>query len=297
MSSYKFNFIVAMAVTGIATLLLGLFVYFKNRRNKVNLTFALYSLSISWWSLTQIGNVYGPSLEISWFWAKIEQIGVVFIPTFFLHFAVVFIGLKRKWLLRLCYVFSLIIALLSPTTRLICPRAEYKFGLINFGDPGPLYLLIIVFFGLSVIYSLWKLLELYKISTGSKKNQLKYLLFPSLLGYLGGASSFLLVYDINIYPLNPFGIYFICLYAVAVAYSIIKYRLMDIKVAFTRAGIFLIVYTLVLGIPFWLGFKFIGSGLWILPVSIMAIFATLGPLTYSYLRNRAENIIFKEKRH
>jgi signal transduction histidine kinase len=285
-----------MAITGIATLLLGLFIYFKNRRNKVNLTFALYSLSISWWSLTQIGNVYGPSLEASWFWAKIEQIGVVFIPTFFLHFVVVFIGLKRKWLLRLCYAFSLIIALLAPTTTLICPRAEYKFGLINFGDPGPLYFLIIVFFVICVIYSLWKLLEVYKISTGAKKNQLKYLLFPSLLGYLGGAASFLLVYDVNIYPLNPFGTYLICLYTIAVAYSTVKYRLMDIKVAFTRAGIFLIVYTLVLGIPFWLGFKLIGSGSWILPVSIMAIFATLGPLTYSYLRNRAENILFKERR-
>ncbi|MCX5699413.1 MAG: ATP-binding protein [Candidatus Omnitrophica bacterium] len=293
MSNYKLNFIIAMAFTGIATLLLGLFIYFKNGRNKVNLTFALYSLSISWWSLTQIGNVYGPSLEASWFWARIEQVGVVFIPTFFLHFVVVFIGLKREWLLRLCYAFSIIIAFLSLTTTLICPRAEYKFGLINFGDPGPLYFLIIVFFGICVTYSLWKLLELYKISTGFKKNQLKYLLFPSLLGYLGGASSFLLVYDVNIYPLNPFGTYFICLYAIAVAYSIVRYRLMDINVALTRAGIFVIVYTLVLGIPFWFGIK---TGLWVYSTVIMAVLATTGPLTYSYLRNRAENILFKERR-
>ena len=32
--------------------------------------------------------------------------------------------------------------------------------------------------------------------------------------------------------------------------AIVKYRLMDIKIAITRTGIFVAVYTFVLGIPF-----------------------------------------------
>jgi len=134
---YKEHFIISMAFTGITTFILGILVYLKKRKNKINITFGLYSWSISWWILTQIGNVYGPSLETSWFWARVEQMGVIFIPTFFVHFVIALLELNRKWLLRLCYTFSTIIAILSPTTKLISPRAERKFGVINFGEPGP----------------------------------------------------------------------------------------------------------------------------------------------------------------
>jgi signal transduction histidine kinase len=68
---------------------------------------------------------------------------------------------------------------------------------------------------------------------------------------------------------------------------------MNINVAFTRAGIFFVVYAFVLGLPFIIFYR-TGSG--IIATSLAVILATLGPLTYSYLRNRAENILFKERR-
>ncbi|MCM8787017.1 MAG: hypothetical protein NC935_03085, partial [Candidatus Omnitrophica bacterium] len=299
---YKEHFIISLAFTGITTLILGIFVYFRNRHNKINTTFALYSISIAWWSLTQIGNVYGPSLETSWFWAKIEQSGVVFIPTFFVHFIIVLLGLKKKWLLRFCYIFSTIIAILSPTTSLISPRAERKFGIINFGEPGPLYPLLIIFFVFCVVYSLRKLLLAYKESTGARRNQLKYLLWSSVIGYIGGGANFLLVYDISIYPLNPFGTYFVGLYTFAVTYAILKYRLLDIKIVLTRAGIFFLVYLFVLGIPFGLAAwgrlwftKIFGQNWWIIPLSLMAVLATSGIFIFNHLRRQAENRLLAER--
>jgi signal transduction histidine kinase/uncharacterized membrane protein len=300
---YKENFIISMAFTGITTLFIGFFVYYRIAKNKTNITFALYSWSISWWSLTQIGNVYGPSLEASWFWARMEQIGVVFIPTFFVHFVLTLLRLNRRRLLRFCYAFSLIIAILSPTTSLLSPRAERKFDVINFGEPGFLYPVLILFFIVFIVYGLWKLLEAYKESTGAKKNQLKYLLWPSMIGYLGGAANFLLVYDINIYPLNPFGTYFVGLYTFAIAYAIVKYRLMDINVILTRATIFVIVYGFVLGVPFglaawgqdWL-MQVFGQGWFWVPMSILLGLATFGPFIYQSLRRRAEDVILKEQR-
>jgi len=282
---YIGQFIIAMVFTGSTTFVLGIFVYLKGRRNKINITFALYSLSISWWSLTQIGNVYGPTLEDSLFWARIEQMGVVFIPTFFLHFIAALLNLRRPYLLRFCYCFSGIIAALSPTTTLISPEAERKFGLINFGEPGLLYPLIILFFVLSVTYALYSLFKAYKNSAGARRNQLKYLLWPSVLGYLGGGANFLLVYDINAYPFNPFGTYVVGLYTLAIAYAILKYRLLDINIALTRAGIFALVYSLVLGIPFIIGYQ---TKSWFTVAISMFILATGGPLIYRYLQRQAE---------
>lgn len=161
-------------------------------------------------------------------------------------------------------------------------------------DGGILYPFLILSFLVYTLLGLYLLLKGCFISTGNKRNQLKYLFSGSLLGYIFGVSCFLPVYDITIFP-YPIGSYAICVYVFITTYAIVKYRLMDINLALTRVGIFGIVYTLVLGIPFWVGFRFLGKGLWVLPVSIMAVFATLGPFIFMYLRQRAESILLKDQ--
>ena len=69
-----------------------------------------------------------------------------------------------------------------------------------------------------------------------------------------------------------------------ITYAIIKYRLMDIRVAVTRFGIFIVVYTLVLGIPFWIGYKY---HLWHYATVLMAVLATIGPFIYITLEKRS----------
>jgi hypothetical protein len=87
------------------------------------------------------------------------------------------------------------------------------------------------------------------------------------------------------------------------SYAIIKYRLMDIKVAITRAGLFIAIYTFVLGIPFaiaiwskgWLIDK-LGPSWWMMPLTLMAALATVGPFIYIYLQRRAEETLLREQR-
>jgi signal transduction histidine kinase/uncharacterized UPF0146 family protein len=68
----------------------------------------------------------------------------------------------------------------------------------------------------------------------------------------------------------------------------------DIKIAFTRAGIFLIVYGFVLGIPFIVLYR-TGSGLF--ATSLAVIFATIGPLIYRFFQKKAESVILIQQRH
>ncbi|MDD5431892.1 MAG: hypothetical protein PHO70_02770, partial [Candidatus Omnitrophica bacterium] len=82
-----------------------------------------------------------------------------------------------------------------------------------------------------------------------------------------------------------------------------RYRLMDVSIAITRAGVFIAVYTLVLGIPFaatiwlksWL-VDMLGSQWWIVPFGLLTLLATVGPFLYIYIQRRAEDRLLKEQR-
>jgi signal transduction histidine kinase len=78
---------------------------------------------------------------------------------------------------------------------------------------------------------------------------------------------------------------------------------MDIRVAITRTGIFVIVYSLVLGFPFavafWLKGWFVeifGAGWWGAPLGLMAALATVGPFIYIYLQRKAEDRLLADQR-
>lgn len=79
-----------------------------------------------------------------------------------------------------------------------------------------------------------------------KRNQIRYLFLGYLFGYTG-AVDFLPTFGMPIYPIG-FISYFIFLSVIA--YAVIKYRLLDITIAVTRAGIFVVVYLFLLGIPY-----------------------------------------------
>ena len=57
----------------------------------------------------------------------------------------------------------------------------------------------------------------------------------TIIGYLGVATNYLLWYDI---PIPPIGNWTAAFYLAIVAYAILKYRLMDIRMAIKRSTIF-----------------------------------------------------------
>ena len=78
---------------------------------------------------------------------------------------------------------------------------------------------------------------------------------------------------------------------------------MDVKLAFTRTGIFVAVYSLVLGIPFAIAFLgkeklqfYFGDNWWLVPMVVLTILATVGPFIYLYIQKRAEEQLLKEQR-
>ena len=238
-------------LTFLTTATLGFFVYFRNRQSKLYFIFFLYCLSISLWSLFVTTQVVTGVKWIGLFSAKTLTAVAGFIPVFFLHFLKEFFhdppgSLLHRMLPGLYAVATGLMAL--SWSNLLVTDVAPKYDLTFLMVPSPGYIFLVVFFVCCVAFGLLKLYVGFKIATGVRKNQIKYLLFGSILGYSGGFNNFLIIYDIAIFPLNPFGNYAIAVYVMATAYAIAQYRLLDINV-FIRQSIIYASLLLMLLLP------------------------------------------------
>ncbi|MDQ6733991.1 MAG: ATP-binding protein, partial [Nitrospirota bacterium] len=187
-------------------------------------------LSIAWWSFFEIWHVTASDLVQAVLWARLMEAGAFCIPTLFVHFVSRHLDhpLPRGVLLLL-YLISGSIAILCWTPALIA-GAEPRWYLRAVFQPGPLYWLAVFYFIACAAYAHYQLYRAYASSTGIRRNQLGYLWFSSVIGYIGGAGNFLLVFGIDVPALNPFGTYGVLLYVAGTSYAIVKYRLLDITV-------------------------------------------------------------------
>ncbi|MBI5745608.1 MAG: GAF domain-containing protein [Nitrospirae bacterium] len=233
-----------MGLTAFATFLLGIFVFLEKKRERLGIIFFLYCFSISWWSFFELIMATSSNRENAIFWGKLMQAGDIFLPTLFVHFIVILLDLSlERWKLIALYSISSFFSILCFTPLLISDAQPSDFVPFMI-KAGPLYLPMVVFFGLCVFYGHLKLYKAYTSSVSYKRNQLSYLLWSSVFGYIGGSLNFLLVFDIYIPLLNEYGTYAVPLYVAATTYTIVRYQFLDIKLIINKG----LAYVLLLGI-------------------------------------------------
>jgi signal transduction histidine kinase len=228
------------------------------------------------------------------------MIGVIFMPTTFTHFVVVFVRSKRiKPLILINYLISLTIAV-TVYSSLYARKGGSFFVFPYWPLPGKLFFVHLTHFLINLIYSYFLIFWTLKHSKGLFKGQVRYVLLGTIIGFLGGLTNYFYWYRIGIPPVFSISI---SLGVSIITFGIIRHRLMDISVTITRTGIFVTLYTLVLGLPFvlatlgksWL-ISLLGANWWVGPLTLMAALATAGPFIYIFLQSRAEAILLKEQR-
>lgn len=218
-----------------------IFVILKNRKNSLNITFsnlnfsvALYSLGYFLWQLSKN--------EIqALFWFKILVLGIILINIAYLYFVFYFLGLinqKRK-VLRICVGINFIFIVLN-FLSLLYSRLEPKFNLGFWPIPTPFFHIYLLFWFWQCLYGFYWLLKGFRLYGDIKREQIKYFTISAILGFAGGASNWPGWYNIH-FP--PYLNITISLYIGIVAYAIFRFRLLDINLALTRAGIFIFVYS------------------------------------------------------
>lgn len=275
----------------LTSIVMGVFVLCRNPRNIINRTYFYGNLAISLFSFGYFFWQLSHNYNLALFWFKFLTVGIILINVTFLHFVFAFIGIleKKGRELFLYYVINFIFISLNLNLKLYV-SLEPRYNLGFWPIPTQWFFVYLIFWFWQCIYGFSWLLRTIKKNTGLKLEQIRYFTIATAIGFIGGATNWPMWYRIK---LPPYGTILISAYVAIIAYAILRYRLMDIRVVLTRAGIFIFVYAFVLGLPLWLGFA---TNQWLWAVLLMGILSTIGPFMYSYLRQQVENVIFREQR-
>ncbi|MBU1086515.1 MAG: hypothetical protein KKD05_03255 [Candidatus Omnitrophica bacterium] len=278
----------------IATFLLALFIILNNFKPKVNRFYTYFIFCTSFWALFYYFWLSTSDVILADYFVRTCMMGVLIFPPIFTHFIMLFT--KINLLSRGENITNYLLGVLGATlvyTPFFAKIGGSFYCFPYWPKPGPLFHLFIVYFFLNIILSYGLLLKKYFSTQESvTKNQIRYLLVTIIFGVLGGPVNFLPWYRL---PILPGTIILFSLWVIIPAYAIIKHRLLDIKVAFTRGAILLFVYGFIVGIP--LSLAMIGKPLlikyfqtqWFFPpLGLYTILALLAPYIYLRFQNQAE---------
>ncbi len=217
-------------INGIFAIICGLLVLFHNPKRRVNQLLFLMSLSVFVWGVSFGIAQLSEEKTSALFWVEMLNFGAIFIPIFFLHWILSLLRIEKekinKVVLILGYLITLFFVLFAFTPYFVTIKPKPYF--FFYSEPGifhPFYLFF-SYFGL-VGYALYNLFKSYKQSNKYTKTQIKYVLLGATLGFGGGATTFLLFYNI---PIPPIGNPLVAVGFGLLAYSVVRHHLMDIKI-------------------------------------------------------------------
>jgi len=289
-------------ISSILFIVLGFFVFIRSKKNiSFTLPFFLTSLATFWWQFSWFILFNTKNLELIPYLVRIGYAGITFIPGVFFHFYSTYIEEKRnkKWIGIYYSIAVIFLFLLWGTDLYVDGYYVYSWGYYpKAGVLHPIYLCYLVVVALHSFCSL--IVSGNKARwNGIRSDQIKYLILSFFI-YCFAASDFIVNYGIGYYPLG-FSAILVCLFIVA--HAIVRYHLMDITLAITRAGIFVCVYTLVLGIPLGIAFglrdnliALMGQSWIAVPLIAATSLATGGPYVYMFFQKRAEARLLQEQR-
>ena len=229
-------FNVSLFIGSLIALGSGIFAYFRNKERLANRAWLRLNIAVAIWSIGYFLMITTSDKTVAWYSNWILHAAAIFIPVLYMHFVLALINKSKEYkrALYLSYFLAFIFFVLNPT-RFFIQDVKPKFIFDYVCDAGPLYIYFtLYFFGWAVLanYLLYKDI---RTKTGAMALQLKYVLFSSTVGFLGGGSVFLLTFNILI---PPYPVILFALYPIVITYAIVRYRFMDVRAVAFRSFIF-----------------------------------------------------------
>lgn len=223
-------------VTTATSLILGIFVYAKGKDLRPNRIWAALSFVIALWSFAIVMIMNAPNDRVAYWAARLIYFGAIPIPAVFLHFITVYVQSiqKRRPMVILAYLITAMFLALNCTDLLVVGIKSQKV-FKYFGTPGKAYIVFLVTWFLLLLQCFLEMIRAYKQSVMIQRNQIKYLIFASIIGFAGGATAFLPALNLDY---APYGHYFVGLYTFIIAYAIVKHRMMDISFVIKKSAIY-----------------------------------------------------------
>ena len=213
-------------INGICALCFGLLIIAKNWRGRMNQLFFMMCLSVAIWAFSYWRWLSATDFDAALFWVRMLSIGSLFIPIFYFHWCTTLlkINLRFTYLVHGMYVIAALLLAISNSSFFIStvrPALFFPF----WPRPGIMYTIYLIFIYLGlVLYAGYLMLRHYKEAPNEERGQIVYILLGTIFGFGGGASNFLLWYEI---PIAPYGNILVMLFPFFLGYAVIKHHLFD----------------------------------------------------------------------
>ncbi|HDH49935.1 MAG TPA: hypothetical protein ENH04_00870, partial [Nitrospirae bacterium] len=261
-------------------------------RTKIHQVLGLFNLSVAIWGFGSFMAGIASTEESAIYGWRVAQVGGTFIAVFFYHIVCIFCELKRKVPLTIIYIWGLFFLPFTVYTNILFDKTRFIYD-VHYNDATPLYAFLVVSWLFIVCLSFFEVVRYLPKTKGIKRTQTIYIITGFLVGFLGGASTLIPMFGVNLPPLGNFTIPIYCLIS---TYAILRYRLMDINLVLRKS----MVYSLSAGILTSLFVviiitmtKFFSDLAGVRSYTILAIASLIIAILFNPLRNKIQRLVDK----
>jgi len=222
--------IVTSFLNTLSSVVLGLSVLFKGPGKRQNHLFAWFTASFAAWSFFYLLWQFAQTADQALFYTRMLLGCSAFIPISYFHFVSRLTGHSSRLEIRIGYVVAVIIAGFTLTPYLVT-HVEPKMMFPFWPKGGPVFLPYIILFAYYTVRAWMFLFSAYRRSSHARRNQLGYVFFCTVLGWIGGLTNFLLWFDIRV---PPVGNGLALIYIGGVGYAMIRFRLVEMNLLVVR---------------------------------------------------------------
>lgn len=219
-------FSISGLLAGISALSFGFFTLLRSSNNKIRHVWFVFKLSASVWGFggLWIGLTRSPE-EGLLAWRLAYSFGVIWIAPLFYHFISNFLELKNKRVIYFNHIIAFLFCLTVPS-KLFFSHADLVFNSFYYARGGSIYPFFFAWWMGLVTFSHVELIRHMGKVSSLKREQIKYFIFATVVGYLGGCTAYLPNFGIDIYP---WGNFTVASYPIIMSYAILRFKLMDMS--------------------------------------------------------------------
>jgi signal transduction histidine kinase len=226
--------IVLFAVGGL-NIVLGILVLVRTIKNRINVMYALLALGIFVWSIGLVFFDNAEDFTSALLWAQVYYIAAGFIAYVFLNFCLAFPYSKIKYTRVKHIIF--VLPFLATSVIVFTPYHVETIFIQPWGKDVILgwgYALYTVYFILYMGAGFLWLWKKGRESVGIRKLQIRYVLLGTLIATIGAATTNLIYPLLGNYQHIWLGPIFTLFLVVFIAYAIVQYKLMNIRLVLSR---------------------------------------------------------------